>query len=98
MIHTEATPTNIAGIQKWAKSRFLIVHTGDVLHVRSYEEFFRIDTTGVAQENAALGDHLRVILLQPGSYGFSSAPLRPAADSEKVRAVVRGPHEVEIER
>jgi hypothetical protein len=98
MIHAESLSKNIAGMQKQAASQFPIVHAGDVLRVWSYEEFFRIQTTGVAQENAALGDRLNVLLLQPGSNGFNGGPLSSTASSGTVRAVVRGPREVEIER
>ena len=89
---------NVANIQKPAKPSLPVVHTGDVLRVRSYEEFFRIETTGVAQENASLGDRLHVLLLQPGSNGFNGGPLSSSGGGETIRAVVRGPHEVEIER
>jgi hypothetical protein len=97
-MHTESSLKNISHSQKPAKSPSPVVHTGDLIHVWSYEEFFRIETTGVAKENAALGDHLRVLLLQPDSNGFNSGSLRPTVGIGTIRAVVRGPHEVEIER
>jgi hypothetical protein len=73
---------------------FSIVHAGDVVLVWSQEAFVRIEMTGVAEGNAAMGDRIRIHLIRPST--MSSEGTNFAHNAERLFGIVRGAHEVEI--
>jgi hypothetical protein len=77
-----------------AMTPFSIVHAGDVVLVWSQEAFVRIEMTGVAEGNAALGDRIRIHLLRPSTVSAEGANF--AQNVGPLFGIVRGPHEVEI--
>ncbi len=72
----------------------IVVHIGDTVRLRNQEKFLRIEMAVIAEEGGALGDTIRVRL--PGlatsesTSGLGSFP-------RTARAVVLGPHDVEME-
>jgi hypothetical protein len=69
-----------------------VIHAGDVVLVRSQEQFIRIEFTGVADESGPMGSRVRVHLLRS-----STQQMTDTANGTLI-AVVRGPHEVEVSR
>jgi hypothetical protein len=79
------------------KAVFPVVHAGDVVHILIQEESVRMEMTGIADETGPLGRRVRVHLLRP-SAGFAMNESGFDGGSRPMLAVIRGPHEVEIER
>jgi len=67
-----------------------VVRAGEIVQLWRQEEFFRIEMTGVAEENGDLGKIIRVRLVHAN--GDYQSPLLQLA------GVVRGPSDVEIQR
>jgi len=93
---TLPVPEKISRHKGVTKTSLSIVHSGDVVRVWSQETFVRIEMTGVAEENAALGDRVRIHLLRPPTAVFEGADF--AANTETLFGVARGAHEVEIKQ
>lgn len=76
-------------------SPFPVIHAGEVVRVLQKDANIRLELTGIAEENGAVGNHVRVHLLSPLK-GMSDSQdgwgLRPKA----LVAIIRGPHQVEI--
>lgn len=71
----------------------LIMHAGDVVRLRSQEEFLRIEMAAIAEESGAVGDTIRVRLQRPALADYGA---ETSSTSATVRAVVRGSHDVEM--
>jgi len=78
------------------QSLFPVVRSGDVVRLVSSEPQLRVTISAIAEENGAVGGKVHVRLLRPiaGSEDASNYAAPPVI----LLAVVRGPHEVEVER
>jgi hypothetical protein len=79
------------------KALLPVIHSGDVVRLLRTEPTLRITVSAVAEENGTMGSTVRVRLLRsttPVADDLSSFAARPVI----IPAIVRGPHEVEVER
>jgi hypothetical protein len=81
-----------------ASPLFPVIHAGDVVRIRRQDAMLHINLTGIAEENGAIGKPIRVHLLHQLTNGFNGAPTGFSGNSRPLMAVIRGPHEVEIEQ
>lgn len=71
------------------------IHNGDIVRAWSQDSFARIELSGVAEGNAALGDRIRIRVIRPFSSGGEG--LAASGSPETRFGIARGPHDVEIE-
>ena len=67
-----------------------VVHAGDIVQLRSQEDALRIEVAAIAEQSGALGQPVRVRLMQRATLGQQI--------EEQFNGVVRGPHDVEMQR
>jgi hypothetical protein len=67
-----------------------VVHAGDIVQLWSREDDLRIEVAAIAEQSGALGQPVRVRLMQRATLGQQI--------EEQFNGVVRGPHDVEMQR
>ena len=67
-----------------------VVHAGDIVQLWSQEDVLRIEVAAIAEQSGALGQPVRVRLMQRATLGQQT--------EEQFNGVVRGPHDVEMQR
>ena len=67
-----------------------VVHAGDIVQLWSQEDDLRIEVAAIAEQSGALGQPVRVRLMQRATLGQQM--------EEQFNGVVRGPHDVEMQR
>jgi hypothetical protein len=67
-----------------------VVRAGDVVRLWSREDAVRIELAAMAEENGGLGKTVRVRLMPRNTLGQQP--------EEQLLGVVRGPHDVEMQR
>jgi hypothetical protein len=67
-----------------------VVHAGDIVQLWSQEDDLRIEVAAIAEQSGALGQPVRVRLMQRATLGQQI--------EEQFNGVVRGPHDVEMQR
>jgi hypothetical protein len=77
------------------KASLPVIRRGDVIHAWSQEPFVRIERTGVAEGDAALGDRVRIRIIR--SLSTDAAETGISNNNETLSGIVRGRHNVEIE-
>lgn len=67
-----------------------LVHAGDIVQLWSQQDVLRIEVAAIAEQSGALNQSVRVRLMQRPTLGQQT--------EEQFTGVVRGPHDVEMQR
>lgn len=67
-----------------------MVHAGDIVQLWSQEDVLRIEVAAIAEQSGALNQPVRVRLMQRATLGQQT--------EEQFVGIVRGPHDVEMQR